>query len=158
MESKLDEPLKKLPLGASEVLREGSDLTILALGTMVMPAVAAAERLAEEGIDTRVVNARFVKPLDGEAVSRAATETGKLLIIEEGVLQGGFGSAVLEFLNQADIKATVKRLGVDDDYVGHGSQPELRAELGLDTDGIVKAAKELLGGSKEDRKVAFSSG
>ncbi|MDH5526006.1 MAG: 1-deoxy-D-xylulose-5-phosphate synthase [Nitrospirota bacterium] len=132
-----------LPVGKSETLRKGADMTILSVGTLAYPALDAAERLAAEGISARVVDARFVKPLDEEAVLEAA-ETGYLLTVEENALAGGFGSAVLECLERHNVTARVKRLGIPDRFIEQGPQPVLRADLGLDAEGIADAARLLV--------------
>ncbi len=147
-------PLKEIPKGSAEVLREGTDVTILALGTMVAPAMEAATKLDGAGIKAGVVNARFVKPLDAELIQTCALAAGTIVTVEENALQGGFGSAVLEFLEERGIECHVKRLGIPDVFVEHGTQDELRAQIGLDAAGIEKAVKEILGrGAEESRDV-----
>lgn len=148
------EPFKKIPLGKAELLRKGSDLTIFALGTMVAPALEASEKLLEKGISAGVVNARFVKPIDEEMIVAEALRTGRILTVEEGSLQGGFGSAVLETLEVRGAHAVVKRLGIPDSFIEHGTQEELLAELGLDAAGIERAATELSGQDEAENKVA----
>lgn len=136
--------LTEIPAGKAETLREGSDLAILALGSMVYPALDAAMGLEKDGIKAGVINCRFVKPLDEEAILGAALSTGALLTVEEHALAGGFGSAVLELLEAKGVRCAVKRLGVGDEFIEHGTQEELRAMLGLDAAGIEKAARSLL--------------
>jgi 1-deoxy-D-xylulose-5-phosphate synthase len=141
----LDKDLQVLPTGKGELLREGSDLTIVAIGATVMPALQAAEVLASQGINAAVVNARFVKPLDAELILGQAYSTGRILTVEENALQGGFGSAILELLhdnNAAQIK--VKRLGIPDQYIEQGPQAQLRKDVGIDAEGIETAAKEFM--------------
>ncbi|MGM0471974.1 MAG: 1-deoxy-D-xylulose-5-phosphate synthase [Bacillota bacterium] len=141
----LDTQLDELEIGRAEVLKEGSDLAILAIGSMVLPALEASQELAEQGVDVTVVNSRFVKPLDEELILKLAQEHHQLLTIEEHQLQGGFGSSVLELL--ADNGVTdiqVSRMGIDDQFVEHGSQDRLLAEYGLDKDGIIKQVTELV--------------
>jgi 1-deoxy-D-xylulose-5-phosphate synthase len=106
-------PVNEIPPGRAEVLKQGKDLTILALGTMVYPALEAASRLDGAGIKAGVVNARFVKPLDKNLIPELARRTGRLFTVEENALQGGFGSAVLEFLEEHNIDTilTVKSKG-----------------------------------------------
>ncbi|MBE9531647.1 MAG: 1-deoxy-D-xylulose-5-phosphate synthase, partial [Proteobacteria bacterium] len=147
-------PFKKIPLGKAELLKKGSDLTIIALGTMVGEALKAAMKLEALGINAGVLNARFVKPMDEEMVLAEAVRTGRILTIEEGSLQGGFGSAVLEVLEKRGAHAIVKRLGIPDSFVEHGTQAELLAELGLDAAGIERAAIELAGLDEAEHKVA----
>jgi len=136
----LDKKMECLPIGKGELLREGTDLTIVAIGSTVMPAVKAAEQLAEQGISAGVVNARFIKPLDAELILCQARATGRIVTVEENVLQGGFGSAVLELLqdnNMAQVK--VKRLGIPDQYIEQGTQAQLRKDVGIDAEGIAAA-------------------
>jgi 1-deoxy-D-xylulose-5-phosphate synthase len=141
----LDQTLKALPVGRAEILREGNAAAILALGTMVYPALDAAAALDAEGIALTVVNARFVKPLDEELIVALAEKHGVLVTIEENVLQGGFGSAVLELLEQRGMAGIrVLRLGYPDSYIPQGEQHELRAMLGLDPSGIVSSIRTFL--------------
>jgi len=136
---------RPLPVGRGEVLREGRHLVVLAVGPPVYEALAAAELLARKGIETTVINARFVKPLDRELIVRQVERAGYLLTVEEHVLAGGFGSAVLELLAAEGVRpAAVRCLGIPDCFVGHGGPEQLRAELGLDARGIVRAAEALL--------------
>ncbi len=134
-----------IPLGRAEVLKYGTDVTLLAIGNMVHPALEASERLMNHGIDACVVNARFVKPLDGTTILDLAGRTGRLVTLEENALQGGFGSAVLELLEEHNLRCEVKRIGVPDRFIGHGTQAELRSELGLDCDGVVESVRLFLG-------------
>ena len=138
----LDQTLTPLPVGKAEVLRDGSDGAILALGSMVMPALEAAALLEEQhGIRLTVVNARFVKPLDAGLILDLARTQRTLITIEENARQGGFGTAVLELLEEHDLSGTpVLRLGYPDSYIPQGEQHELRAILGLDPAGIVASA------------------
>ena len=136
--------IEDIELGRSEFLRKGKDLTILALGTMVGAALEAAESLKAKGIDAAVINARFVKPLDSEAILRAAKATGTIITIEEAALQGGFGSAVLELLEAEDVDCLVRRIGVPDSFIEQGTQKELYKDLGLDAEGIEKAIVEFM--------------
>jgi len=133
----LDQAFRVLPIGKGEILREGKDGVILAVGSTVYPAREAAETLAAEGINLAVVNARFVKPLDRELILSLACTIGALITVEENVVQGGFGTAVLELLEEEGIEGVkVLRLGYPDRYVEQGEQHELRALHGLDAPGI----------------------
>jgi 1-deoxy-D-xylulose-5-phosphate synthase len=147
-------PFEHIPPGKAEVLSEGGELAILALGTMVDPALEAAQRLEEVNIGACVVNARFVKPLDEGLILELARTTGRLLTVEENSLQGGFGSAVLELLGEHKVSCEVKRLGVADTFVEHGTQAELRSGLGLDADGIEKAARALVKSAARQKRIA----
>ncbi|MEE9910133.1 MAG: 1-deoxy-D-xylulose-5-phosphate synthase [Deltaproteobacteria bacterium] len=141
----LDDELSPLPIGRGEVLCDGSDLAIIAIGTAVHPALMAARKLAGEGFGVKVINARFIKPLDADLILRTAASIKKILTVEENVLDGGFGSAVLEVLAQNGVSGvTVRRLGVQDEFIEHATQAELRAKLGLDEEGILRAARAIL--------------
>jgi 1-deoxy-D-xylulose-5-phosphate synthase len=147
---KLDEELTPLNVGSAEILLEGGEVAILALGASVTPALEAAGILAGKGISASVVNARFVKPLD-EALILSLVQTHPCLVtVEENVLAGGFGSAVLELLSCRGIsKVRTKRIGVPDEFVEHASQEELRRQYGLDREGIARTILDFLG--KADR-------
>ncbi|MBI4495941.1 MAG: 1-deoxy-D-xylulose-5-phosphate synthase [Deltaproteobacteria bacterium] len=139
------EELREIPLGQGEILEEGEDVAILAIGSTVRPAWEAARRLKAHGIRAGVVNARFVKPLDGDMIRRLAEGIGHLITVEDNVLQGGFGSAVLEALeDRLSGGVKIKRLGIPDTFVEHGPQELLKHRYGIDADGIVRAAETLL--------------
>jgi 1-deoxy-D-xylulose-5-phosphate synthase len=141
----LDKELKTLEIGKGEVLKEGSDLAIIAIGSVVNPAVAAAKRLSEEGINIKVINARFVKPLDEDLILKTAAAINKIITIEENILQGGFGSAILELLAEKNITGIwVKRLGIPDEFVDHATQTEQHHKYGLNEEGIIRTIKEML--------------
>ncbi len=141
----LDQKFTALPIGKSELLREGEGGVIFALGTMVYPALAAAEILAAEGVRVSVVNARFVKPLDREMIVSLAVKTGFLVTVEENVLAGGFGTAILELLEEEGLyNIKLLRLGFPDIYVEQGEQGELRSMHGLDAEGIAAAVRKRL--------------
>ncbi len=141
----LDESFTEIPVGKAECLRAGDDLSIFALGSMVPPSMAAAESLAEQGIQAEVVNVRFVKPLDSELKDHAL-RTGRVLVVEENTRLGGLGSAVLECFNDAGIlqKIRVGRMGLPDRFVEHGPIQRLRATCGLDAASIVEEAGHLI--------------
>lgn len=144
------ESMKREPapieLGRAETLRTGRDGTILACGTMLAASLRAADRLAEEGLELGVVNARFVKPLDTETILRVVEESPLVVTVEEGALMGGFGSAVLEAVSDAGLSAgRIQRLGVPDCFVEHGDRAELLTDLGLDEHGIAQAVRQLAG-------------
>ena len=134
---------KVLPVGESNTLREGSDVAILAFGSMVSNALDAAELLAADGIDARVVDMRWVKPLDEAAIASAA-ETRLVVTVENGIISGGAGEGVLDELSR--MKATVPTLvlGIDDSFVPHGKVNQLLADLGLDAEGIAASIKQRL--------------
>lgn len=133
-------PMKFIPLGKSEVLRSGDDVAILALGKMVSNALKAAEMLKNDGVSCEVINARFVKPLDHLMLKDLCERHKFIVTVEDGQKAGGFGSAVLEFINQhIDAKPDVLILGIDDKFIEHGSQDELIHDVGLDAEGIYKS-------------------
>jgi 1-deoxy-D-xylulose-5-phosphate synthase len=139
-----------LEIGRGEMLEEGEDLTIIAIGSTVYPALEAAKLLNREGIRATVINARFVKPLDRDLIIGAALQTGHVISVEENALQGGFGSAILELLEMECITGVkVKRLGIPDRYIEHASQEQLRQDLGLDATGIAAAAEVFLSGERK---------
>jgi 1-deoxy-D-xylulose-5-phosphate synthase len=136
--------LQSIDIGKGEVLREGQDILIIAIGSTVYPSLRAAERLADVGIQAAVINSRFLKPLDGTLLCDWAKRTGKVLTVEENVLQGGFGSAVLELFQERGIfSIQVKRLGIPDTFVEHGPQTLLREKYGIDEKGIFKGVMEM---------------
>ena len=148
----MDSELQCLPIGVGEQLAEGDDLSLLAVGSTVYPAMQAAELLKEKGIRANVINARFIKPLDRKLIIDAANHTGCLITIEENALQGGFGSAVLELLaDEAPTGIRVKRIGIPDRYIEQGSQAQLRQDLGLDAAGIARTAEDFLKKSNTGR-------
>ena len=141
----MDPMPQALPLGKGELLREGTDIALVAIGVMVHQAAAAAERLAQEGISAAVINARFVKPLDGDLIAAVAREVKCLLTVEESTVMGGFGSAVLELLSDRGIiNVPTKCLGLPDWFIEQGPQDLLREKYGLTADGIHQQAKQLV--------------
>ncbi len=149
----LDETPARLEIGRGEVLREGNDIALFAIGSTVYPALDAARELAREGIDVEVVNCRFIKPMDEVLLCDTALRLKKVVTVEENVLMGGFGSAVLELFEKkglCDIK--VKRLGVGDEFVQHATQAQLRRLYGVDAEGIAKAVREFLGAQPLDAR------
>lgn len=134
-----------LNFAEAEILTEGTDCAVIATGITVSSAMKSAEMLKSEGINIRVINMRFLKPLDEDVVVRSAKECGCLLTVEENVLAGGLGSAVLQCLAKHAIWGVkVKTLGIDDVFVEHGSQTVLRSKYGLDSLGVCTAVKALL--------------
>jgi 1-deoxy-D-xylulose-5-phosphate synthase len=131
-------------MGKGELLRDGTDIAFLAIGSCVIPAFKAAKRLERDGINAAVINARFIKPLDGELILSIASRIPKIITIEENNLQCGFGSSVLECLNDSAITAKVRRLGIRDRFVEQGHPDSLRARYGLDEEGIYLAALSFL--------------
>jgi 1-deoxy-D-xylulose-5-phosphate synthase len=140
---KLDPELREIPIGKGEILRYGKDTVILAIGTMVAPALEAAGKLALNGIEATVVNARFAKPLDAELIIGLARDIKQLVTVEENALSGGFGSSVVSLLKESVVSdIQVKSIGIPDEFVEQGSQALLRSSYGLDAKGI---ARQVLG-------------
>ncbi len=151
----LDRNPAPIELGRAELLRPGNDGTIVACGSVVPDCLAAAERLAAEGIELEVINARFVKPLDRAAILGAVERSPFVLTVEEGQLMGGFGSAVVEAAVDAGLETVrLRRLGIPDRYVEHATRKELLAELRLDVDGIAATCRELVAGTAKGRVAA----
>ncbi|MFC1823675.1 1-deoxy-D-xylulose-5-phosphate synthase [Thermodesulfobacteriota bacterium] len=139
----LEPEYRSVPIGQSEVLREGRDLLIIALGSMVSPALEAADELETEGLSIGVVNCRFVKPID-ERLADYGAKVGGVLVVEEGIKQGGLGSAVLELYSDLNVHhVPLKRLGLPDQFVEHGPIAVLREKYGLDKNGIMEEARNL---------------
>jgi 1-deoxy-D-xylulose-5-phosphate synthase len=151
---KLDEQLHTLEIGTAELLRDGTDLVIAAIGNTVIPALKAAQDLAPLGINAAVVNARFVKPLDGSLFRDLLIKVPRLITVEDHVISGGFGSAVVEFLADEGITGVdIKRLGVPDRFIPHGTQDELKKICGFDKDAIAQAALQMMRrGRKKSRE------
>ena len=142
----MDEPVHQLPLGKAEVLQQGSRVTLLAIGSMVAVAQQTAEKLkAELGITATVVNARFAKPLDEAVILDCVQRRDLVVTMEEHMLAGGFGSAVLELLNQhgADT-SNILRIGIGDTFVSHGKTDLLKQLAGLDADSVVEKIRQRL--------------
>lgn len=139
-------PMESLPLGKGEILRNGLDVCIIAIGKMVSEAMKAAELLAIEGISAEVVNARFVKPLDTELLSDIAHRFDKIITVEDGQIQGGFGSAVLEYVTTLPYTTlTYFYKGIPDVFVEHGTQEKQQfADLLLDGAGIATVVAEAI--------------
>jgi 1-deoxy-D-xylulose-5-phosphate synthase len=149
--------LKNIRIGKSEILKEGEDILIVAIGNTATPAVDASQLLYEAGINACVINARFVKPLDIDLILNRARETGHIVTVEENAVSGGFGSAVLEELTKAGMEGLkVKILGIPDEFIEHGSQSLLRKNLGLDAEGIAREALALVGKIKQSSNYASS--
>ena len=138
-----DEATYKFEIGKGEVLREGSDLAIIATGLETAEALKAAETLAAEGVNARVINLCSIKPLDTELVLKTAKECGKVVTCEEHSVIGGLGEAVCAAIAEAGVACKVKRVGVMDEFGHSGPAKELLAQFGLDAAGIAKACREV---------------
>ncbi len=142
----IDTEFPTLPIGKAEVLGSGDDVLLLAVGRCVQDAVTAGRLLKKEGVEATVVNCRFIKPLDADLICHLAGKIQAVVTVEENVLQGGFGSAILECLSDNGIlpRCRIHRIGIPDLFVEHGPQDTLRAKYGIDAPSIVEAVKRLL--------------
>jgi 1-deoxy-D-xylulose-5-phosphate synthase len=139
----LDKEMRLIQVGKSEVLREGRDIFIIAYGNMVQPSLQAAEELEKEAISAGVVNCRFAKPLD-KTLGDLAISTGRILVVEENIRQGGLGGAILEMFNDMGLNnVRIGRIGLPDKFIEHGSSAVLRKKYSLDVSGIVKETKDI---------------
>lgn len=136
-------PFRTLEVGKGRQLRDGTDIAILTLGPLGNIAAKAIEKLAEEGISVAHYDMRFVKPIDEQLLAQIGKRFKHIITIEDGCLQGGFGSAILEWLNDNGLSNQVIRLGIPDRFIDHGTQAELYRECGIDAEGIYSAAKKI---------------
>ncbi len=150
----IDGTIETIPVGQAEVLREGGETAIFAIGSTVYPAIEAAETLHREGIETTVVNCRFVKPLDEALLCTVARSAKRIVTVEENVLMGGFGSAVLELFEARALRPLqIKRLGIGDEFVPHATQQALRSRYGIDASGIAEAVRGLIASGTSERPI-----
>jgi 1-deoxy-D-xylulose-5-phosphate synthase len=141
----MDNSFKVIPIGTSEILKDGNDVAIMAVGASVPYSLQAAGELSLKGIEATVINSRFVKPLDTVTLLDAARRIKHIVTVEENVLIGGVGSSLLSLLQEAGISdIKVKMIGIPDKFVEHGTPSILREKYGLDADGIVRATMALL--------------
>ena len=146
----LDQELKEIPIGKAESMTDTGDILIIAVGSMVYPSLEAQEQLKKMGINAEVIDARFIKPLDEDLFREKFLNYSKVITVEENTLEGGFGTAVLEFIEAENIKdITVKRMGLPDKFVTHATMDELRAMHGLNADGIAKTTADFFKGNLE---------
>ncbi|MYC53039.1 MAG: hypothetical protein F4X47_12055, partial [Gammaproteobacteria bacterium] len=144
-----------VPYGSWEVVREGSDMAILAVGTMVLEALSAADELAAAGIDATVVNCRFLKPFDEEVLERVLGSHERILTVEEGTVVNGFGALMArEIQARVGSRPTVRTMGLPDVFIEHGDRGLLLAEVGLDAEGIAREALRLAGRGPDIRVMA----
>lgn len=145
----LDEQLQTLPIGSWEVVKQGHDAAIVAIGPMVQLAQQAAEQLKREKLEVRVINARFIKPLDEAMLDQLAAEQLGMLVVEEGSMAGGLGSAILEhYAASGTASPAIRLLGVPDAFIEHGSIQEQRQEVGLTVERMVDIVHTLLRGKQ----------
>jgi 1-deoxy-D-xylulose-5-phosphate synthase len=143
---KVERGVAPLELGQAEVYEWGDEGMLIAFGSLFPTCVKAAERLRQEGLNLGVINARFAKPLDRQTLLRAVEDLPLVVTVEEGTLEGGFGSALLEAANGAGLDTrNIVRLGIPDHFIEHGERSELFADLGLDVNGICQKVRAALG-------------
>jgi len=130
--------LKTLEIGKGVWLKKGKDVNIIAIGNRVIPSLKASKILAKKGIDCGVINARFVKPLDLEIIKQALSLSKKIVSVEDNILQGGFGSAILETLSENNLENKMLRLGIKDKFVEHGKTNELYDIIGISEEKIAQ--------------------
>lgn len=139
----LPRPVPGFELGKASLVRQGKDISFVACGETVAPALAAADLLAADGIDCRVISMHTIKPLDEAAVLQAATETGRVITVEEHSVNGGLGEACASLLLQAGVQTRFKIVGFPDLHTVNGSQPEIFRHYGIDGVGLAATAKKL---------------
>jgi 1-deoxy-D-xylulose-5-phosphate synthase len=137
-------PMKKLEPGKGRQLREGKDLAIISIGHAGNHASLACDELEKQGISAAHYDIRFLKPLDEQLLHEAMQNHSHIITVEDGTVNGGLGSAILEFQAAGGYRNTIRRLGIPDRFIGHGTQEELYRECGYDAGGIIASAKEIL--------------
>jgi len=141
--------MKTIPIGSWEVLKDGKDACILTFGTTIPMAMEAVAELATQGIDVKVVNARFIKPLDEGMLHELFAKKMPILTIEEAILQGGFGSAVLEFASENQYTdVVVERMGIPDQFIEQGNVNQLLEEIHLTKEATVARIEQMLKSNK----------
>jgi 1-deoxy-D-xylulose-5-phosphate synthase len=145
----LDQEVKEIPVGKAEIIKQGDDAAIFAIGSTVYPAIEASEMLEKEGINCSVINSRFIKPIDKDCVLKFADKTKHIITVEENVIQGGFGSAILEEIQDHSKDLNIINLGIPDTFVEHGPQNVLRAKYQIDAQGIYNTVKKMLNNQTE---------
>lgn len=137
-------PFEAIPIGKGQKLKDGTHLAVLSIGHIGNIASEAIAMLQNEGIDCAHYDMRFLKPIDEDLLHEVFTKFKKVITIEDGTVVGGLGSAVLEFMNDYGYKAQLKRLGIPDRFISHGTIEQLQKECGYDKEGIIKAVKEMM--------------
>jgi len=142
---KLDTNLSPLKIGKGEILRNGDDVAIFAVGSTVEPAFQASRELSNQGVEATVINSRFIKPLDSDLITKVANHIKNIVTVEENVLSGGFGSRITSLLQKSGVNdVRVRSIGISDEFVEHGTQSILREKYNLDTTGIIHQTLILL--------------
>ncbi len=138
-------PMQELKVGTGRKVRDGKDIAILSIGPVGNYAMEACKQLGKEGIKAAHYDIRFLKPIDEDILREVFNSFEKIISVEDGTIVGGLGSAILEFQSDHEYKSRIRRLGIPDRFIGHGKQQELHHDCGYDTEGIIQAAKEMLG-------------
>ena len=136
-------PMKEIKIGTGRVIKEGDNIAVLSIGAIGNLVVEANKNLEKENINIAHYDMRFVKPLDKDLLHKIFKKFNKIITVEDGVISGGFGSAVIEFMIENEYTAKLKRLGIPDKFIEHGTQKELYEICGYDINGIYKTVKEL---------------
>ncbi len=138
-------PMKELETGKGRKIREGKDVAIITIGHVGNYALKASEKLEKENISTSIYDMRFLKPIDEQILKEIFDNHKKIITVEDGTIIGGLGSAVMEFMTDNNYESEIKRLGIPDSYIEHGTREELQKECGYDVEGIIRAVKEIAG-------------
>ena len=150
----MDDELKTIPIGTWEVLRVGTDGTILTFGTTIPMALDAAEQLAAKGMNIQVVNARFIKPLDTAMLDYLFAAGKPIITLEEAVLAGGFGSAVIEYAHDTlKDPAPIRRMGIPDQFIEHGNVDKLLEEIGMTSENLARMMEDFILEQKTEREI-----
>jgi 1-deoxy-D-xylulose-5-phosphate synthase len=137
-------PFKEIEIGTGRMLRKGTDIAFLTIGHVGEMAATACTRLEQEHINAAHYDMRFVKPLDEALLIKIFRKFDHIITVEDGIITGGFGSSILEFMSENGLQANVKRLGIPDRFIDQGTQQELYRECGYDEDAMVETAKEMV--------------
>jgi 1-deoxy-D-xylulose-5-phosphate synthase len=136
--------MELLPIGSWETCKQGQDIAILAVGPMVYTALSAADKLNDENIKVEVINCRFIKPMDTACLENIKNKFKNIITFEEGTINGGFGDGVASWLLENGYQGSLKRLGLPDSFVEHGSRDQILNRLGLDLEGLVLSIKDMV--------------
>ena len=137
-------PFTEIEIGKGRELRKGNDIAILTIGHVGNFAASACDKLEMENIHAAHYDMRFVKPLDENLLKKIFKKFSQVITVEDGVIAGGFGSAIIEYMSDHNFHANIRRLGIPDRFIDHGTQQELYHECGFDEEGIIKAVKEMI--------------
>jgi len=136
--------MELLPIGSWEICSQGDDIAILAVGPMVYTAINASKQLSSSGITVEIVNCRFIKPMDTACLENVKNKFSNIITLEEGTINGGFGDGVASWLLENGYSGTLKRIGLPDSFVQHGSRDQILNDLGLDENGLVTSIRKMI--------------